>query len=89
MSNPELQIEWPVFPIELRPGRETRDMRLHDGRYECTLCGAVLEIPTDQEPKVVIKATSGSRNMRTIISEGKEIHSCPIGKAARTSRRAR
>ena len=64
-------------------------MRLHDGRYECTLCGAVLEIPTDREPKVAIKATSGSRNMRTIIYEGKESHSCPIGKAARKTRHTR
>jgi hypothetical protein len=64
-------------------------MRLHDGRYECTLCGAVLEVATDQEPKVVIKATSGSRNMRTIVHEGTEIHSCPIGKAEGTTRRTR
>ena len=54
-------------------------MRLRDGRYECTLCGAILDLPTDREPQVVIKARSGSPNMRAIIYEGTEIHSCPIG----------
>jgi hypothetical protein len=54
-------------------------MRLRDGRYECTLCGAVLDVPTDQEPQVVIKAKSGSPNFRVIIYKGVEIHACPIG----------
>jgi hypothetical protein len=55
-------------------------VRLRDGRYECTLCGAVLDIPTDQEPQVVIKAKSGSPRMRVILYNGKESHACPIGK---------
>lgn len=54
-------------------------MRLRDDRYECTLCGAVLDIPTDHAPQVVIKTKSGSPRMRVIISNGKEIHACPIG----------
>jgi hypothetical protein len=53
-------------------------MRVHDGRYECQLCGAVLDIPTDEEPQVVIKARSGTPNVRVIIYKGREIHACPI-----------
>lgn len=53
-------------------------MRLHDGRYECVLCGAVLDIPTDVEPAVVIKGAAGRPNLRAIIYKGKEIHACPI-----------
>ena len=52
-------------------------MRLIDGRYECTLCGAVLDVPSDPEPRVVIKG--GKPNMRAIYYKGKEIHSCPMG----------
>jgi hypothetical protein len=53
-------------------------MRLHDGRYECVLCGAVLEVPTDHEPLVVIKAAGGKPNIRVIVYEGKEVHACPM-----------
>ena len=62
-------------------------MRLRDGRYECTLCGAILDLPADREPQVVIKAKSGSPNMRTIIYEGHEIHACPIGGKATRRRK--
>jgi hypothetical protein len=53
-------------------------LRLHDGKYQCVLCGALLEIPPDKEPSVVIKAASGSPNLRTIICDGEEIHSCEM-----------
>jgi hypothetical protein len=53
-------------------------MRLIDGRYQCLLCGAVLDIPTDSEPQVVIVAASGEPNMRTIVYEGVEIHRCAV-----------
>jgi len=53
-------------------------MRLTDGRYQCLLCGAILDIPTDSEPHVVIVAASGEPNMRTIVYEGVEIHRCEV-----------
>jgi hypothetical protein len=53
-------------------------LRRRDGRYECTLCGAVLDIPEDKVPLVVITAASGEPNMRAIMVEGTEIHRCPI-----------
>jgi hypothetical protein len=54
-------------------------MRLHDGRYECTLCGAVLDIPAEKVPVVVIVAAGGQPNMRTIRVDGVEIHRCELG----------
>jgi hypothetical protein len=60
-------------------------MRLHDGKYECVLCGAVLDVPTDREPQVVIKAASGQPNTRTIVYDGKEIHACMMTPEPRNS----
>lgn len=59
------------------PARAVIVRRL-DGRYECTLCGAVLDIPEDKVPLVLITASSGAPNMRSIMVEGKEIHRCAI-----------
>jgi hypothetical protein len=53
-------------------------MRLHDGRYECALCGAVLEIPMHEHPRAVLTASSGKRNIRVISTSGKEIHRCAL-----------
>jgi hypothetical protein len=58
-------------------------VRLHDGRYECTLCGAILDIPVDKEPSVVIKASSGAPNLRAIVYDGCEVHRCPVDPAQR------
>ena len=51
-------------------------MRLHDGRYECTLCGAVLDVDSETEPKVAIHAASGKPNERVLSIDGNEIHRC-------------
>jgi hypothetical protein len=53
-------------------------MRLHDGRYECAHCGAVLDIPLVEDPTVVIHASSGEPNMRVLSYDGREIHRCEI-----------
>ena len=58
-------------------------MRLHDGRFECTLCGAVLDIPAEKVPLVVIVAASGQPNMRTIRVDGVEVHRCEVGAKSR------
>ena len=58
-------------------------MRLIDGCYECAVCGAVLDIPGDEKPRVVIKSTSGKPHMRAIIYDGVEIHACPVGREPR------
>ena len=55
-------------------------MRLHDGRYECAHCGAVLDIPLlDRAPQVTIYASSGQPNRRVLKLDNREIHSCEIG----------
>jgi len=58
-------------------------MRMRNGRYECANCGAVLTIPTDAVPMVVIKVSSGSETVRTISYRGTEVHRCPLRTAKR------
>ena len=53
-------------------------MRLHKGRYECFYCGAVRDLPGDQDPQVVIHATSGKPNVRVVSIEGREVHRCEV-----------
>ena len=53
-------------------------MRLNDGRYECINCGARLDVPLMEDPRVTIQASSGEPNRRTLMLDGKEIHSCTI-----------
>ena len=49
-------------------------VREHDGRYECTLCGAVLDLAVGATTRVLIKAVSGAPNVRVIVHDGNEIH---------------
>ena len=53
-------------------------MRLHCGRYECALCGAVLDIPLIPDPMVMIKASSRRPRMRALILFGETIHECAL-----------
>ena len=53
-------------------------MRLFDGRYECFLCGAFLDLPFMENPKVTIHAASGKPNIRVLTHNGNEIHRCEI-----------
>jgi hypothetical protein len=57
-------------------------MRLRNGHYECTLCGAVLDLAEGVTPLVMLRASSGEPTMRTISVNGKEVHSCPVGEAS-------
>ncbi len=63
-------------------------MKLDDGRYECALCGAVLDVPLVGEPQVVIHAASGQRSMRVLSVNGVEVHRCEVG-TARAAHEAR
>ncbi len=51
------------------PGRE----------YECALCHAVLVVPADSTPKVMIKGASGKPSLRILYVDRKEIHRCKPG----------
>ena len=57
-------------------------MRLRNGKYECVQCGAQLDIPADVVPLVYVRTTSESGAIRSIVYEGKEVHSCPIGRSS-------
>ncbi len=54
-------------------------MRQVDNRYKCALCGAVLDIPIGAEVRVTISGASGQPNMRTLLYENREIHTCELG----------
>jgi len=41
----------------------------------------MIDVPLDAEPRIVVKAASGQTNRRTIVSEGRELHSCPVPSA--------
>jgi hypothetical protein len=49
-------------------------MRLADGRYECTLCGAILDVP--EEMTAVVVAAELDRQGDALIVDGVEIHRC-------------
>lgn len=52
-------------------------MRLaDDGRYECTWCGAPLDIPLDAKTKSMISAASGRPTVRVLRIGKVEIHRC-------------
>jgi hypothetical protein len=57
-------------------------MRLRNGHYECTLCGAVLDVPIGVTPLVMLRASSGQPTLRTISVNGSEVHRCPVGEPA-------
>ena len=62
-------------------------MRLHDGRYECAHCGALLDIPLVGEPVATMHAASGEPNVRVLSYNGVEIHRCDIGVPNRSEMR--
>jgi hypothetical protein len=51
-------------------------MRRVDGHFECTLCGAVLDIPDDATPLVTLVARGGEPNRRVISVDGAQVHAC-------------
>ena len=57
-------------------------VRLTKNNFECSLCGAPLDVPVDKAPSVVIVAASGKPNERIIVLDSLELHRCPIGSNA-------
>jgi hypothetical protein len=43
-------------------------------RYECTLCGAIVDVPADTKPEVT--AAGSESTMRVLSVDGKETHRC-------------
>jgi hypothetical protein len=54
-------------------------VKLRDGNYTCSICGAVLRLPANAQVRFSIHAASGRPNVRAIHVGDHEIHRCPIG----------
>jgi hypothetical protein len=61
--------------------RTVAGVRLMDGAYECTLCGAILDIP---EALTAVAEIAEQRNCHSdaIVLDGVEIHRCDFGSDA-------
>src|SRR5689334_2740880 len=67
------------FASPASPPKERQPMRLLDGRYQCVLCGAVLDIiPLTASPQAVLEARSGKPNVRVLSMDGLELHRCEV-----------
>ena len=51
-------------------------MRLRNGKRECVICGAHLDVPDGKQPDVMIVGASGKPNMRAVLVDGEEMHRC-------------
>ena len=52
--------------------------RLGHGRYECTICAAVIVVETDETPFDFTVAGPDSPNERVVMLSGKEVHRCVV-----------
>jgi hypothetical protein len=48
------------------------------GRYECVLCGAVLNISDAAKVRTLIVTSTGKPDVRVIFVGGKEVHRCTL-----------
>jgi len=60
--------------------------RIRPDTYECSLCGAIVEVSGDARPVVMMAAQSGEPNVRVVTVEGVEVHRCVIADASGTTR---
>jgi hypothetical protein len=52
-------------------------LRIEDGQWRCTWCGAFLEgVPLEQRPVVTLHASGGEPNVRVVTVDGVEVHRC-------------
>ena len=49
-----------------------------DGKYECALCGAQLDMPRGTQPTSTLCGMSGKPNVRVLTVGGKEVHRCTV-----------
>ena len=54
-------------------------MRVRDGRYECSDCGAALELSSlDEALRVVVYETTAEPKVRILTLNGHELHRCTV-----------
>ena len=62
-------------------------MRIRDGKFECALCSAPLDVAQGERVMVALHAASGQPNVRVLTVGEHEIHRCeikPAGSDVRT-----
>ncbi len=59
--------------------RRVGTVRLRDGRFECSDCGAFLELLLDEALRVVVYETNTRPNVRILALDRREIHRCTVG----------
>jgi hypothetical protein len=50
--------------------------RISAESWECTACGAVVAVPVDTTPLVVLVTVSGQARERVVTVDGAEVHRC-------------
>jgi len=53
-------------------------MRLGDGKWQCALCGAVMDVPEDALPYVIFLTPPDAPECRVVMLRDEEVHRCPI-----------
>jgi len=53
-------------------------LRMRDGIYQCSLCGAMVDVRSNVRPQVTIVAAGGKPNVRILTLDGHEIHRCEM-----------
>jgi hypothetical protein len=56
-------------------------MLLHNGKYECVLCGAEIHVTPDERQRVFIAVAGDRPHTRVLSLAGKELHACDLGTA--------
>ena len=55
-------------------------MQVRDGRYECALCGAVLDVPASNDPpQTAIHSATSKATVRVLTVNNVEVHRCELG----------
>jgi hypothetical protein len=54
-------------------------MRLVNGKPQCAYCRTELDVPEGKQPQQMIVGTSGRKNVRALLVDGREIHRCEVG----------
>jgi hypothetical protein len=57
-------------------------MRRKGDRYECAMCGEILDVADAAKVRTMLIQGSGTPTMRAVLVDGKEIHRCAVKQPA-------